>query len=231
MEYEYVSKKEISLARDEIKKIIHQVQDYLRKEGILTFQYYLVGSASNKRHLVTRLKNGNKGFDLDYNIIIQKIADEYDDAESIKKILMKTFDMFKLEKYTNCKDSTSVFTIKNIDTKTNSIKYSFDFAIVEYYEEEIENPNFDEDYDDPTEEYIIVERQKYIKNDKFRHQYIWNLRPIADDHRYKVQWIKENGLWNNVHNRYLENKNSNTDPNKKSRTMYYETVNEIYNNF
>ena len=121
MEYEYVSKKEISLARDEIEKIIHQVQDYLRKEGILTFQYYLVGSASNKRHLVTRLKNGNKGFDLDYNIIIQKIADEYDDAESIKKFLMKTFDMFKLEKYTNCKDSTSVFTIKNITNNANPI--------------------------------------------------------------------------------------------------------------
>ena len=219
MEYEYVSKKEISLARDEIEKIIHRVQDYLRKEGILTFQYYLVGSASNKRHLVTRLKNGNKGFDLDYNIIIQKIADEYDDAESIKKILMKTFDMFKLEKYTNCKDSTSVFTIKNIDTKTNSIKYSFDFAIVNYYKE----------YDDEIKK--DVERQEYIKNDKYQHQYIWNLRPIATDHRYKEQWIKENGLWNNVRKHYLEKKNSNIDPNKKSRTMYYETINEIYDNF
>lgn len=219
MEYEYVSNKEISLVRDEIEKIIHRVQDYLRKERILTFQYYLVGSASNKRHLVTRLKNGNKGFDLDYNIIIQKIADEYDDAESIKKILMKIFDMFKLEKYTNCKDSTSVFTIKNIDTKTNSIKYSFDFAIINYYKE----------YDDEIKE--DVERQEYIKNDKYQHQYIWNLRPIATNHRYKVQWIKENGLWNNVRKHYLEKKNSNIDPNKKSRTMYYETINEIYNNF
>ena len=219
MEYEYVSNKEISLVRDEIEKIIHRVQDYLRKEGILTFQYYLVGSASNKRHLVTRLKNGNKGFDLDYNLIIQKIADEYDDAESIKKILMKTFDMFKLEKYTNCKDSTSVFTIKNIDTKTNSIKYSFDFAIVNYYKE----------YDDEIKK--DVERQEYIKNDKYQHQYIWNLRPIATDHRYKEQWIKENGLWNNVRKHYLEKKNSNIDPNKKSRTMYYETINEIYDNF
>ena len=97
MEYEYVSKKEVYLVRDEIETIIHKVQDYLRKEGILTFQYYLVGSASNKRHLVTRLKNGNKGFDLDYNLIIQKIANEYNKEEKIKKILIETFNKFKIK--------------------------------------------------------------------------------------------------------------------------------------
>ena len=71
--YEFVSKKEVSFARDEIEQVIHNVQDYLRENSILTFQYNLVGSASNHRHLVTRIINGNQGFDMDYNIIIQHI--------------------------------------------------------------------------------------------------------------------------------------------------------------
>lgn len=231
MEYEFVSKKEVSIVRDEIEKIIHQVQDYLRKEGILTFQYFLVGSASNKRHLVTRIKNGNQGFDLDYNIIIQKIADEYNKAEKIKKILMETFNKFKLKEYKNCEDSSSVFTIKKINSKTKFVDYSFDFAIVEYYEEEIENLDFDEDYDDPNDEYIIVERQRYIKFDKNKNQYIWNVRKFATDHRQKEQWIKDKDLWGEVRETYREKKNKNINLDKKSRTMYYEIINEIYDNF
>ena len=54
--FEFVSKKVVSLARNEIEEVIHKVQDYLREINILTFQYNLVGSASNRRHLVTRIK-------------------------------------------------------------------------------------------------------------------------------------------------------------------------------
>ena len=50
----------------------------------MTFQYYLVGSASNRRHLVTRIVGGNQGFDMDYNIIIKSINKAYDDAEKTK---------------------------------------------------------------------------------------------------------------------------------------------------
>ena len=38
------------------------------------------------------------------------------------------------------------------------------------------------------------------------------------------------GLWQNVRDYYLEKKNKNTNPNKKSRSLYAEAVNDIYHN-
>ena len=210
MAYEYVTKQEVSIAREEIEDIIHKVQNYLRKEKLLTFQYNLIGSASNKRHLVTRIKNGNQGFDLDYNIVINKLLKNgKNNAKWIKETLISAFNQFLKNPYKKCENSTSVFTIKKLNKKNNTIDFSFDFAIVFYYEED------------------SVERQKYIKFDKNKNSYFLELRKIATNHRDKEQFIKENGYWSEVRDVYLEKKNKNSDPNKKSRTLYYETIKEL----
>ena len=47
----------------------------------------------------------------------------------------------------------------------------------------------------------------------------------------KEQWIKDKDLWGEVREIYQEKKNKNINLDKKSRTMYYETINEIYDNF
>lgn len=224
--YEFVSKKEVSLARNEIEKVIHNVQFYLKKKKILSFQYNLVGSANNHRHLVTRIKCGNQGFDLDYNIIIEKLNDNYDDAKTIKMILMKTFNMFLPKDYKHCEDSSSVFTLKKVDKKRNKIIYSFDFAIVDYFEEYVENPDFDDDYDDSQDEYLLVERQKYISFNKNDNSYYWELRPIASDHRYMERYVKsESYIWNELRELYLKHKNF---EHKKSREIYYVVLNQVY---
>ena len=224
--YEYVSKKEVSLARNEIEVIINKVQDYLREKAILTFQYNLVGSASNHRHLVTRIIDGNKGFDLDYNIEIQRIKEKYDDAKSIKTILMHTFNMYLPNNYKACEDSSSVFTIKKIDKQNNRIIYSFDFAIVNYYLETINDSNntlFDI-YEDNSYE---IERQEFITFNKKDSSYYWTPRPIASDHRYMERCVKsQSSIWNELRDLYIKNKDSN--PNKKSRLIYYETLNQIF---
>lgn len=226
MAYEYVSKKEVSIAREEIEEKIHKVQKYLEKECILTFQYYLVGSASNKRHLVTRIKNGNKGFDLDYNIVIQKINRDYKKPKDIKNCLINAFNMFLDNPYKSCENSTSVFTIKKLNKKTKTIEYSFDFAIVDYFDEEIKNPNYNPFIDSLNEEFYVYERQRYIKFNKKTQQYFWEIRKIASNHRFKERYIKNNGLWEDLRKIYLDKKNNNPTC-KKSRILYYETVNEI----
>lgn len=224
--YEFVSKKEVSFARDEIEQIIHNVQDYLRENNILTFQYNLVGSASNHRHLVTRIVNGNQGFDMDYNIIIQQINDEYDNTKNIKTILMKTFNMFLPRDFNYSEDSSSVFTIKKLDKKHSKILYSFDFAIVNYFVENIPNSKYD-DYEDPENEFYQIERQEYISFNKNNNSYSWELRSIASDHRYMEQCVKSNScIWNELRDLYLQHKNS--QPTKKSRIIYYETLNQVY---
>ena len=45
----------------------------------------------------------------------------------------------------------------------------------------------------------------------------------------KIEWLKSNGLWQEVRDRYLDNKNNNEDPNKKSRSIFAETIAQVYN--
>lgn len=215
--YEFVSKKEVQSARNEIEGVIHNVQDYLRKNNILTFQYNLVGSASKHRHLVTRIVGGNQGFDMDYNIIIQSIDDKYNNPKRTKMVLMQTFNDFLPKDFKPCEDSSSVFTIKKVNKQSKKIVYSFDFAIVHYY------------YNETEDEYYQVERQEYISFNKKANSYSWELRKIASDHRYMEQYIKHNSLWNRLREDYLKHKNS--EPTKKSRIVYYETLKRIYNKY
>lgn len=224
--YEFVSKKEVFFARNEIEPIIHKVQNYLRDNNILTFQYNLVGSASNHRYLVTRIEGGNKGFDMDYNLILKQLNPKFDDAKIIKFKIMEAFDKFLPKNYKR-EDSSSAITLKKIDQLHKKIIYSFDFAIVNYYFEDIKNPDFDDEYDELDNEYFSIERQEIILFNKHNKSYGWELRPIASDHRYMEQYVKsESYIWNELRDEYLKHKN--LELTKKSRVIYYETLNRIY---
>ena len=68
-EFEYVHKKEYYPVKHEQKTILDRVVSIMQREYDLPgVRYRLIGSGD--RHLVTRIKGGNKGFDLDYNIIL-----------------------------------------------------------------------------------------------------------------------------------------------------------------
>ena len=68
--YEYVKKSEYAPVRKELEEIIKSVQNEMWEKYGLTFQFQLIGSG--KRHLVTRIRGGNNGYDFDYNLIIQR---------------------------------------------------------------------------------------------------------------------------------------------------------------
>ena len=44
----------------------------------------------------------------------------------------------------------------------------------------------------------------------------------------RADTIKKNQMWSEVRNRYLEKKNDVINEDKKSRSLYAETINEIY---
>ena len=182
--FEYVTKEEVKIAKLEIEEVIHKVQKFLK--GKISFQYHLIGSASNQRNLVTRIINGNQGFDLDYNIELQSIDKKLDDAKTIKKTIMDAFNKCLPNKFKRCSDSTSVFTIKRVNNK--KIIYSYDFAIVNYYNDK-----------------NGCERQEYIKFVK-PDNYSWTLRPIKKNYRAMIQWVKNNVYWDYVKKVYLEKK-------------------------
>ena len=52
-------------------------------------------------------------------------------------------------------------------------------------------------------------------------------RPI--NFQKKIEWLKQNKLWHDVEQRYLYKKNTNTNPDKKSRSLRAEAINEICN--
>ena len=82
--FEYVPKSEYQPFKLEVDEILKSIQRDLRENGILTFQFNLIGSA--KRKLITRVENGNQGFDLDYNIVIQRIFNNrYKNAKLLKQ--------------------------------------------------------------------------------------------------------------------------------------------------
>ena len=72
----------------------------MRKNYGLTFQFHLIGSG--KRHLVTRIKGGNNGYDFDYNLILSPPGNGYRyDAKIIKQNFMTALKQLCKEQNTH----------------------------------------------------------------------------------------------------------------------------------
>lgn len=206
----YVTKKEYLPVKKELIKLINLVQDEVRDS--FTFNFEFIGSAS--RNMITRDANSNVGYDFDVNIRVNG-ASNYS-AKEIKQILMRGFNKFtKNFKYDNCEDSKRVITIKVKDRANSKILHSCDFAVVNDY--------FDNDDN---------ECQEYIHFNKRQNTYEWQEQPQGFYNLpERVDALKEEGLWQVVRERYLLNKNKNMDVNKKSRSIYAETINQIWNQY
>lgn len=213
--FEYVSKSKYMPVKKELIKIINQVQDELREQ--FTFDYKFIGSS--RRNMITYDPKTNKGYDFDINIEVNDF-DEYYSAKELKEILINTFNqVIKLTyPYASCQNNTRVFTIKVyeenpcciniIALRSPKIEYSCDFAIV----------NTINDY-----------QQEYIRFNKNTHEYSWQMQCKGYLLSKKEAYIKKNKLTNELRKIYLDKKNFNTNPNKKSRALYAEAVNELYN--
>lgn len=206
-EFEYVSKKEYGPIKDDLIKLINLVQNEVREH--FTFRYDFIGSAS--RNMITREVDGNVGYDFDVNIRVNDPDENYT-AEELRKILKNGFDKYNyLFDYDYTKDSSRVLTIKVKDRKNKRILHSCDFAIVF-------------DCDDS--------RQQYVRYNKTQQSYSWEYQPKGfyqlDE---RIAAIKKYGYWQEVRDLYLNNKSKNLDPNKKSRSIFAETINQIYNKY
>lgn len=203
--FEYVPKSEYQPVKKELIQLINLVQDEVRE--YFTFRFDFIGSAS--RNMITRDLKSNTGYDFDVNLRVNDEDEDYS-AEEIKNILIRGFNVHnKKFNYDFCEDSKRVITIKVKDRKNSKILHSCDFAVVN-------------DCDDG--------RQQYIHYNKKQQSYSWQYQPkgfymIGE----KIDWIKENGLWKEVKDLYLEKKNLNDNPNKKSRSIFAETVAQVFN--
>ena len=201
--FQYVAKKELKPAKKQLMELIHKVQDEVRDS--FTFQYKFVGSV--QRNMVTWDVKSNAGFDFDVNIMVNDDDKDFE-AEKIKNKLMCAFNKYARKYgYDFCEDSTRVFTIKVKDRKNSRIRHSYDFAIVNDYGNN---------------------QQEYIRYNKKRNNYTWEEQTkgfycLPE----KIKFCKDNQLWQEVREIYLDKKNYNTDSNKKSRSIFAETIHEV----
>lgn len=208
-DFEYVPNHEWQPIRDELFEIIHRLQDEVRDN--FTFQYHFVGSS--KRKMITRDRISNTGFDFDVNIEVNDPDENYS-AEEIRNILHKGLDRvtnpygYSIFGYDYTEDSTRVLTIKVKDKINSRILHSCDFCII--YE-------------------CSDGRQQYIRYNKKQNSYSWEYQPKGYmELPAKIEWVKEQGLWQQVRKYYLYKKNINYNPNKHSRTIFAETIHEIW---
>lgn len=206
--FEYVPKEEWKPTRDELLEIIHKLQfevwDYF------SFQYQFVGSS--KQNMITRDRNSNIGYDFDVNIEVNDPDKNYS-AEEIRHILRQGLDKVthpygnQLFKYDYTEDSTRVLTIKVKDRANSRILHSCDFCIIFECNDG---------------------RQQYIRYNKKQCSYSWEYQPKGYYNlSAKIKWIKKHKLWQQVRDTYIYKKNINTDDNKKSRSIFAETIQQI----
>ena len=203
-EYEWVHESEWKPEKNELIEIIKEVQNILRDR--FTFQYEFIGSS--RRNMITRVVNGNSGYDFDANLHVnlEKTAVRYK-PKRLKPMFIDAFNtVCQKYGYDYCEDSTRVITIKKKDRKNSRIICSCDFAIVRGEEDQ----------------------KEYILHNKSAGEYQW----VKQSRDYlnleeKAEMIKEAGCWNEVREIYL-NKKKRFAPAKKSRALYAESVNEVF---
>ncbi len=202
-DFRYVSRKEAKPVKEELLEIVHKVQDLIRDE--FTFKYSFIGSSS--RNMITYDTKSNVGYDFDINFEVNDEDENYSPKE-IRSIIRDALNEVVLNYgYDYCEDSTRVLTIKQKDYKNSKILHSCDFAIVS-------------NNDDGTQQYIHFNKQN--------NNYTWEYQGQGfDSLPEKIDWLKENGLWNDLKDYYIDKKNQNNNPDKRSRSIFAESITEM----
>ncbi len=209
--YEFVEKDEYQPVRNILEEIIHRVQDLVRDE--FTFQYQLIGSGG--RHLITRIKGGNQGYDFDYNLILNGPGEGkiWKPEFARVTILNALKEAIKESPYNDPNNKTSALSIKVVDQKNSRIVHGCDFAVV-YYPEDQDSHYY-----------------KYVRFNKADSSYTWEERKLSRNVDEKRDWIDVNNHWQKLKEEYLKLKNRNSDPNKVSFSLYHEAVHNVFNWF
>ncbi len=195
--------------------IINQLVQLINNDSVMEVEAHLVGSGA--RNLITQ--NSNEPIDLDYNLYIADFGDFSSSNErEIKEYVRKQFNIIlKRNGWNDCMDSTSVLTTKKRHfTKGNYTEFSIDLAIVFNNRDGWHR--------------LIHDKTGFTVWDR----YYWNLVPDSRDLFDKVTDIKDEHLWNEVINVYLEKKNMylrRQDYNHPSFNVYVETVNQVFNKY
>ena len=205
--YEYVSEREYKPMKAELTDIIRRARKHVVEEDPeLDFEYRLIGSGG--KNLITREIGGNRGYDFDYNLVID--APEQGMkwvGKEVHRVFLNAFRQTVAgTPFKEPEESTSVLTIKKVDRRRKAVACSCDFAIVYY---------------DPSGHHFL----QYNKGNGgfgFQHRsFRYDVDGLAEEIRHA-----DNG-WNELRDEYLRLKNADTQS-KRSFVLYVEAVNNVH---
>ena len=199
MEVQFVTRSELAPYKELFIDVFHDIQRICRKEHGLTFNFNLVGSA--KRNMVVR--HHNKGFDLDYQLFLQKNKQDLSEKE-IKTILIKLFRKYFPQDFNRCEDSTSAITIKKVFK--DKIEIGYDIVILKF-----------------TGNICEIIRRK-------GQEYFWNELPDTKNYLVNLKRIR-GPLWSRLKNVYgqkvVQKHYGQKYQDKKSFQILNEAINEV----
>ena len=194
--------------------IINQLVQLINNDSLMEVKAHLVGSGA--KNLITQ--NSNEPIDLDYNLMIIDSEININNCREIKEYIRKQFNVILNKNgWNDCMDSTSVLTTeKRHFTKGNHTEFSIDLAIV---------------FNDRNGCHRLIHEKTGVTA---WDRYYWNSVPDSRNLFDKVAAIKDEHLWNEVIDEYLEKKNMylrRQDYNHPSFNVYIETVNQVFNKY
>ena len=211
--YHYIEDTEfLKNLRSVCSNIINQLVQQINNDGELSVEAQLVGSG--KRNMI--MQNANGPVDLDYNLrIIDTYGMDINDGRYLKEYIRKHFNIvLNRNGWGDCGDSTSALTTeKRRFQKGSKTEFSIDLAIVQKQGDSWFR--------------LIHRKTGFVHLD----QWYWNEAPHSNGLSKRVNTLKRNNLWLEVHEVYLRKKNAylcNQDPHHPSFIAYIEAVNEVY---
>ena len=202
-DFRYVTKNEAKPIKKELYQILYEVQDLIRDK--FTFSFTPIGSSSH--NMITYDTKSNIGFDFDINIEVNDDNEDFEPKE-IRTIIRTAIDRIAPRYgYKSCEDSTRVLTIKKVNTFTSRNIHSCALSIV----------------------YNCGDgRQQYIRFNKDNNYYSCEYQGKGFvGLKKKMDWLKRENLWDELQDYYIYKKNCNDNPDKHSRSIFAESINEM----
>lgn len=202
---DYVKKSELSEPRKIFNDWINNVQKYIKKNHKITFSYISIGSGS--RNMVIR-KCNEDSFDLDFQIIMQSIPNNFNfekNCKEFKNIFRNAFDKFRPEGFSCCEDSTQALTTKNLNKK-----FGFDIIITTYHNDD----NL----------YILYNKKN--TNRANNEDYEWAIRKHMKKYRKRLNMIKGHKMWDYLREIYKTKRHNHKNCAELNKKKSYQLLNE-----
>ena len=211
--YHYVEDKEfLGNVRRVCADIVNRTVQKVNVIEGYSVRMHLVGSGA--KNLITQ--NAKEPIDLDYNIVVDS-APNIKDCRAIKETIRKAFnEVLKEEGWGDCSDSTSALrTDTHVSKGGNKTPWSIDLGIVTTGS-------------DGSWYRLIHKKTGVVRTDSWAWEQAQKSNCLED----RVDWLKENGLWAEVRETYLDKKNLHLKRQEEgvhpSFKSYIEAVHEVY---